>query len=250
MSEQEPSVEELAPANSEITVQRVLHHDKIDGASYKSFYSLLRGIPPTDPILLELSTEGGDPTVTNLWVETIQVRSTAVLVLCLNEICSAGILFLGISGSTKLCYPSTIFMTHQHSAGYPKTGPGSLVEWELTVNRQCNLGMQRVQIEAGLSDEETQMMKCSYDMYFDAFDALSMGKYGLIDGIIIKQVRLRSYYVWTRVGYKLFNFPQDNLSNSPVLTEEQIKEAGLPKVNFTLAEPTCFARYKARQANK
>lgn len=251
MSEKEiPNTDTPAVPAPKIEVQRILQSGEIDKEGYKSFYNILRGYPAKDPIILELATQGGDPSISNIWVETISTRHVATMLLCLNEICSAGIFFLGIPGSTRLCYPSTIFMCHQPEIGYPKTGPGSLIEWNGIAAEQCLMGMKRVQVEAGLSDEEVQMMNCSYDMYFDAFDALAMGKHGLIDGIIIRQIGLRGYIVITRKGYKFFHFPTHALETSPILTEEEIKGYGLPAFNFVFGEPACFARYKARNASK
>lgn len=229
-----------------LSIQRILLTGELDSKTHHSFYGLIRIEQAEDPILLELASHGGDVGVANSCVEYLVSRNCPVLVLCLNEILSAAIYFLGVHGSTRLCYPSTSFMSHQARLSHPESGMGSLIEWELESKRLIGMSWERVKTVSGLSDEEIKMLSSNYDMYFNSFDALSMGKRGLVDGIIIRQVDKRNYYVWTREGYKYFRFPADALEKCPVLTDEEVTELKLPKITYSVDDPACFKRYRAR----
>ncbi|QDJ97366.1 hypothetical protein D6_0207 [Aeromonas phage D6] len=199
----------------------------VDDHALHKFFDFYDSMSVKDGLIINVSSDGGNPEVTLKIQDFVTSRNRPTLVVAIGDCSSAAMGFFGIRGTTRLAYSSCRFMEHQLLLNTPKMSIESICSSIDEVQSRSHLFEQRLTNWCGLREEECKELFSPNDLYFDAIDALMFGTRGIIDGIIIRQLDDFEWIVLTRDGFKRFMFPRDIINENPVLTEEELKEYGL-----------------------
>lgn len=209
------------------SVHRMQCTGNIDSKLLHGIRDGVSDIKQGDAMIIEHCSNGGSPEYMNVINEIFTAKWIPILTIALGRCCSAAQGYLALNGAVNLCYTSTVYMQHQ-----PKFNVEMVFLEDVDHIRQSSIELQdlfrqRIQFRAGLSDEELEMLFSKFDVYFSSLDALMMGTKGLVDGIIYRELGKRKWIVLTRSGFKLFQWPGQQLDERPLMTEEELLPYGL-----------------------
>lgn len=204
------------------TVGLLTLYGDIDSTATKGIHAHFNKTYHDDPLILEIDSDGGDPAVTNHLIDMMNSRNVPILIIIANKCYSAAMGFLGLGKATRLCYSGTGFMQHSMSFKNVSGSHGSVKEYHDYALGTEGVFRGRLQTASGLSDAEITELFNETEIWFDSLDALMAGRLGMVDGIIFREVEDCEYIVLTREGFKHFEFPKDDITKLPVMTEEEL----------------------------
>lgn len=206
----------IIPQDLEDHFNVITINGKIEPENQSAFFDNFHRAPDFPFLVYVCSLGGSDSTGLGI-MDAIGSINRPVTIVSRGRCCSMGAILPHIDNAIRLCYMTTTFMYHE--AFYTVNGVREIIDQKLEIGVvNDNYIADRVMRNVGLT--KAQYKKYSRrDYYLGAEEAINVGKYGMIDGIIIKDYRDGRFLIKTREGNKEINITQHrraDIKNLPV----------------------------------
>lgn len=200
----------IIPQGSEGHFNIITINGKIDPENTNSFWDNFHRAPDFPFLVYICSLGGGDNTGMAI-MDALESVERPVTIVSRGRCASMAAVLPHVDNAIRLCYPTTSFMYHQ--AYLTVTGSQEIVERKMVMGEKMDAHIsKRIMRNVGLN--KTQYKKYSSEDYFlDAEEALTAGKHGMVDGIIIKDYRDGRFLIKTRDGNKEIDITQHRRSD-------------------------------------
>lgn len=224
--------EEIKSDNKEVEIT-----EKDDNSSFCTFvfkgkftaeyaetiFDAFRDMPKL-PLVIYMCSDGGSIQVGAMLHDRLKALDIPVTFVSEMFNSSMGAMFPHIEDYVRLCYPHSVFV--YHGARFNFTGSEKEIKLYEDYCYEVNDKWMTIFKESvGLTDEEAIHYN-SYEHPLYGYKALGIGTKGMVDGVIVKDLRDGRFLCKTRGGLKVIDVRKHrrgDIAGLPVVEESQYK---------------------------
>lgn len=166
-----------------------------------------------DPIVIYLTTNGGDPRVAMFINDIVSSENLPVTIIAGSMVGSAGTLISNMPNALRLCYSTSVFMYHH---GTKRNISFSQEEFDYCNSTLAGLAEDiRKQYEYHIGVDPKFIKKnllSGVDKYYVGDEILQLGTKGAVDGVILFHHGDHVYDIRTRTGIHRIDLVNDDVS--------------------------------------
>lgn len=196
------SEKQLPPVPEEPFFHEIQLHDDITDDSIKQVFNTLMGIDKEiKPVVVYISTYGGAAYAAVQIAKILEEYPAPVIAFVVGRIYSAGTLITAAC-DYRVSIPMSTMLIHQPllSIGFAEHETQIDMEWDFKKNYLIKEIYSQYSKYLGMTEKEVKKFMGPYDRFIGTKEAMSVGKYGLIDGVVVRRVDKATYLIRDKDG--------------------------------------------------
>lgn len=200
----------------------------------RMFVNQLRANTERLPIVVYLTTCGGDPKMARFIMDMLETENLPTTIIGGSLVASAGTILMNTPNALRLCYYNSAFIYH---FGVQIGIASSQEEWDSQSDRydEITKDMRSVyETHIGLDPKFVKKnLLSSLDKHYNGAEVLELGTKGAVDGIILFHHGNHVYDIRTRTGIHRVDLINDDVSKFRVTEPTEF----IPNVSAELEVP-------------